>query len=72
MPFGEGAMAAANINGFSGTRSLVEGTALSASVADSNTLTGSLARLPDGTDNNNASADWAFSSNPTPGGPNVP
>jgi hypothetical protein len=68
----EGEMSAANINGFSGTRSLVEGTALSASVADSNTVIGSVARLPDGTDNNNASADWAFSSNPTPGGPNVP
>jgi hypothetical protein len=68
----EGAMTAANINGFSGTRSLVEGTALSASVADSNTAIGSLARLPDGTDNGNASADWAFTSTPTPGAANVP
>ncbi len=65
-------MTAANINGFTGTRSLVEGTALSASVADSNTVNGSLARLPDGTDNDNASADWAFSSTPTPGASNVP
>ena len=68
----EGAMIAANINGFSGTRSLVEGTALAATVADSNSVVGSLARLPDGTDNNNASADWAFTSSPTPGAPNVP
>ena len=43
-------MTAANINGFSGTRSLVEGTALAASVADSNTVVGSLARLPNGHD----------------------
>jgi hypothetical protein len=68
----EGAMTAANINGFAGTRSLVEGTALSASVADSDTAVGSLARLPNGTDNNNAAADWNFTSTPTPGGPNVP
>jgi hypothetical protein len=68
----EGAMPTANINGFSGTRSLVEGTALSASIADSNTINGSLARLPDGTDNDNAAADWNFTATPTPGGPNVP
>jgi len=68
----EGAMPAANINGFTGTRSLVEGTALSAAVADSNTANGSLARLPNGTDNDNASADWNFTSTPTPGAANVP
>jgi hypothetical protein len=68
----EGAMLAANITGFSGTRSLVEGTALPASIADSNTINGSLARLPDGTDNDNAAADWNFTATPTPGGPNVP
>jgi hypothetical protein len=68
----EGPMTAANINGFSGTRSLVEGTALSAAIADSNTVPGSLARLPDGTDNNNAAADWNFTSTPTPGAANVP
>jgi hypothetical protein len=65
-------MPAANINGFTGTRSLVEGTALSAAIADSNTIPGSLARLPDGTDNDNAAADWNFTSTPTPGAPNVP
>ena len=68
----EGAMTAANINGFSGTHSLVEGTALSAAIADSNTINGSLARLPDGTDNDNAAADWNFTTTPTPGGPNLP
>jgi hypothetical protein len=68
----EGPMPAANINGFTGTRSLVEGTALSAAIADSNTIPGSLARLPDGTDNDNAAADWNFTSTPTPGAPNVP
>jgi hypothetical protein len=68
----EGAMTAAVINGFTGTRSLVEGTVLSSAIADSNSVAGSLARLPDGTDNNNAAADWNFTSTPTPGGPNVP
>lgn len=68
----EGPMPAANINDFSGTRSLVEGTALSASIADSNTIDGSLARLPDGADHDNAAADWNFTTTPTPGGPNVP
>jgi hypothetical protein len=68
----EGAMTAANIVGFPGTYSLVEGTPLSTSVADSNSVVGSLARLPDGTDANNAATDWNFTSNSTPGAPNVP
>jgi hypothetical protein len=68
----EGPMPAVNIIGFSGTRSLVEGTPLSVSIADSDTVPGSLARLPDGTDLDNADTDWNFTSTPTPGGPNVP
>lgn len=68
----EGPMTAATINGFSGTRSLVEGTALPVGIADSNTVPGSLARLPDGTDHDNAAADWNFTSTPTPGAANVP
>ncbi|MGH3105235.1 MAG: lamin tail domain-containing protein, partial [Gaiellaceae bacterium] len=65
----EGAIRAAQIGGV--TYDLVEGTALDASVADSNTVTGSLIRSPDGTDSNNAASDWAFTTMPTPGGANV-
>ena len=50
--------------------SLVEGTALDASVADSNSVAGSLIRNPDGADTNTASADWAFTTTLTPGAAN--
>ncbi|KYF87214.1 hypothetical protein BE17_09500 [Sorangium cellulosum] len=68
----EGAITAATIEGAS--VSLVEGEALAATVADSNLATapGSLCRLPDGTDTNQAAADWAFSATITPGSANVP
>jgi large repetitive protein len=66
----EGAITAAVIPGV-GTVSLVEGTALPASVADSNTAAGSLCRLPNGTDTNNAATDWKLSSAATPGAANV-
>lgn len=68
----EGGVTAATIGGFPAPVNLVEGTALFASVADSNANPGSLARLPNGTDSNNANSDWAFSSTPTPGAANVP
>ncbi|HEY2775082.1 MAG TPA: lamin tail domain-containing protein [Candidatus Binatia bacterium] len=68
----EGSMTMAQITGFPGTVSLVEGTALPVSVADSNTVNGSLSRLPDGSDTNDAATDWKFSSTPTPGAANVP
>ncbi len=54
-----------------GTVSLVEGTALAASVADSNTAPGSLCRLPNGADTNDAQADWKLSSAATPGAANA-
>ena len=54
------------------TYDLVEGTPLPTTVADSNTVDGSLSRLPDGTDTNDAATDWAFTTTPTPGAPNVP
>ena len=50
---------------------LVEGTMLPVDVADSNTVDGTLARLPDGKDGNNAATDWAFTRTPTPGAANV-
>jgi large repetitive protein len=67
----EGSITAAVIAGL-GNVSLVEGTALPVAVADSNTVQGSLARLPDGTDTNNAATDWLFSNTPTPGAANLP
>jgi hypothetical protein len=53
------------------TFSLVEGTALPASVADSNAVDGSLSRIPDGRDTDDASSDWAFTTSRTPGAANV-
>jgi hypothetical protein len=63
----EGAITMANLPGFASPVSLVEGTALAASVADSNTAPGSLCRSPDGQDTDNASVDWKFCSTPTAG-----
>ena len=65
----EGAITAATIDGQ--TYSLVEGTALAATVADSNATDGSLSRLPDKQDTNDAASDWAFTSTKTPGAANV-
>jgi hypothetical protein len=56
----------------SGRFSLVEGSALPAGVADSNTVVGALARLPSGTDTDDAATDWAFTNRPTPGDVNLP
>ena len=65
----EGEIRAATIGG--ATFDLVEGIALAATVADSNTDNGSLARLPDGQDTNDAATDWRFTTTPTPGAANV-
>jgi large repetitive protein len=65
----EGSITAAQIGGQ--TYNLVEGTPLPAEVADSNTIDGSLSRLPNGTDTNNAATDWAFTTTKTPGAANV-
>ena len=50
---------------------LVDGTVLPAAVADSNTVSGSLARLPNGADTGDDATDWAFTTFATPGNPNV-
>ena len=50
---------------------LVEGTPLPVDVADSNTVDGTLARIPDGSDSGNAATDWSFTTTPTPGSANV-
>ncbi len=68
----EGSITAAILTGIAGTVSLVEGTALNTAVADSNTANGSLCRLPNGKDTDNANVDWNFSITPTPGAPNTP
>jgi lamin tail-like protein len=65
----EGSITMANITGF-GVASIVEGTPFAGS--DSNIKNGSLSRLPNGSDTNNAASDWAFSNTLTPGAANVP
>ncbi len=65
----EGSITAAVIDGK--TYNLVEGTVLPTSVADSNTVDGSLSRIPDGQDTNNAASDWKFTTTKTPGAANV-
>ena len=65
----EGAITAATIGG--ATFDLVEGTALADTVADSNTVAGSLIRNPDGRDTDDAAADWAFTTTVTRGVANV-
>jgi hypothetical protein len=67
----EGSITAAVLPNFPAPVSLVEGTALATSVADSNTTDGSLCREPDGHDTDNANADWKFSTTKTPGAANL-
>ncbi|MBA3395940.1 MAG: lamin tail domain-containing protein [Deltaproteobacteria bacterium] len=68
----EGAITAATIAGFPAPVSLVEGTALDAAIADSNTVTLTLCRSPNGKDTNQAAADWKSCNTRTPGTANVP
>ncbi len=65
----EGAIEAATIG--TGTFDLVEGRLLPVEVADSNTIDGSLSRIPDGSDSDDAATDWSFSTTATPGSANV-
>ena len=65
----EGAITAATIDGQ--TYSLVEGTLLPATVADSNTVDGSLSRIPNGRDSDDAASDWQFTTTKTQGAANV-
>ncbi len=50
---------------------LVEGTLLPVDVADSSSVDGTLARIPDGSDSGSAATDWSFTTTPTPGAANV-
>jgi hypothetical protein len=65
----EGGITAAVISGQ--TYSLVEGTMLPETVADSNATAGSLSRIPDGADTNDAASDWVFTTTLTRGAANV-
>jgi cytosine/adenosine deaminase-related metal-dependent hydrolase len=62
----------ATITGFPAPIDLVEGSFLPAATADSGTAAGSLVRLPNGTDTDNAASDWKFTTTITPGVANVP
>ena len=62
----EGAMTAVNLTGYPGPISLVAGTAIPTTVADSNTVVGSLGRFPNGARSGNDASDWTFVE-PTPG-----
>jgi hypothetical protein len=53
-----------------GTVNLVEMTA--ATAIDDPAATASMVRIPNGTDTNNAAADWAMTTTLTPGAANVP
>lgn len=66
----EGSVTAAEIGGFPAPVDLVEGIATTAT--DSNSVNGSLVRIPNGSDTDNANADWAFAGTPTPGAANTP
>ena len=65
----EGPIVAALIGG--STFSLVEGTMLPVDVADSNTVEGSLSRIPNGSDTDDAAADWRFTTTATRRAANV-
>jgi hypothetical protein len=66
----EGAIERAFIGAFAHT--LVEGTALPADMADSNTVTGSLARSPNGSDTDDSASDWVFTTTVTREAANAP
>jgi hypothetical protein len=68
----EGAITAATLPGFAASSSLVEGTSLDTAIADSNTVSGALCRMPSGQDTDNANADWRFCTIRTVGSANKP
>ena len=68
----EGSITSATLTDFTAPVSLVAGTVLPASVADSNTAVRTLCRNPDGHDTNDAATDWSICTTPTPGTANVP
>jgi len=65
----EGSLNGVVLEGCLGVHDLVEGTPTTAS--DSNADFGSLARLPDGSDTDDAATDWGFTATITPGAANA-
>jgi hypothetical protein len=57
---------------YKGTQLLREGATSTTSLADSNTVNGSIGRIPNGTDSNSNATDFTVNSAPTPGAPNQP
>jgi hypothetical protein len=66
-----GSITAAIITGFTGTRSLVEGTAATAIDSGATGVVRSMIRFPNGADADNANVDWSITSIPTPGSKNI-
>ncbi len=64
-----GSITNAMINGFIGTRNLVQGT--NAPSTDNNVVVGSLIRSPNGQHSGDDASDWRFTTTPTPGSANV-
>ncbi|MGE0870509.1 MAG: thrombospondin type 3 repeat-containing protein [Kofleriaceae bacterium] len=67
----EGAMTMVDLPGFPAPSSLVEGTVLPTTIADSNTTNGSLCRSPTSQDTDDAAADWVICATSTAGKPNM-
>jgi hypothetical protein len=63
----EGSITAATLADFPGPVSLVEGAPMASADADSNTVSGSVCRAPNGQDTNDAATDWTFCGARTPG-----
>jgi hypothetical protein len=66
----EGSITMAEVPGIANPVSLVEGTALSTAVVDTNTGVGALCRSPNGKDTDAANADWKLCTTLTPGAAN--
>ena len=64
--------AASSVSFPSGIRASDPGVVFESATADSNTVPGALARIPNGRDTDDAAADWAFTSAITQGAANVP
>lgn len=67
----EGSITGAYILGFPNPVSLVEGSPLPTTVADSDTVIRTLCRYPDGMDTNNAATDWTTCATRTKAAPNI-
>ncbi|HEY5945811.1 MAG TPA: lamin tail domain-containing protein [Kofleriaceae bacterium] len=63
----EGSITMAQVPGIANPVSLVEGTALSSAIVDTNTAIGALCRSPNGKDSDSANADWKLCTTLTPG-----